>query len=259
MIPLKEQEYIKQRFSQELEGKVKIDFFTQKASKLIVPGREECASCEEAGKLIDEVSALSEKVLLNTHEFVDAREEAQKLGVDKVPAFVLRGPANRPVRFFGVPGGNEFPNFIETIIELSKAQVVLPVEVARQLKKIKDKSTIDIYVTPTCPHCPSVVRAAFRLAQASAKIEVSATEIGEFPRLVQQLGVRAVPFIVINKEAAFAGAVDEAGLVEAVQQHVSGAAGAPPTQSGATTEAGPRPPSGPPSAGAMPSGLILPH
>ena len=258
MIPLKEQEYIKQRFGQELEGKVKIDFFTQKASMLIVPGREECVTCEEAGKLIDEVSALSENILLTTHEFVDAGEEAQKLSVDKVPAFVLRGPANRPVRFFGVPGGNEFPNFIETIIELSKTQVVLPADTARQLKKIKDKSTIDVYVTPTCPHCPGVVRAAFRLAQASAQIEVSATEIGEFPRIAQQLNIRAVPFIVINKEAAFAGAVDEAGLVEAVQQHVSGAAGATPSQSGATTEAGP-PPGPPPSGSPSQSGLILPR
>ena len=225
MIPLKDQEYIRQRFSQELEGKVKIDFFTQRASKLIVPGRAECPTCDEAGKLVNELAALSERVLLTTHEFSDTREEAQKLGVDKVPAFVLRGPANRPVRFFGVPGGNEFPNFIETIIDLSKKQVVLPAETARQLKKIKDKSTIDVFVTPTCPHCPGVVRAAFRLAQASAQIEVSATEIGEFPQLAEQLGVRAVPFIVINREAAFAGAVDEAGLVEAVQHHVSGASG----------------------------------
>lgn len=257
MIPLREQEYIKQRFSQELDGKVKIDFFTQRASKLFVPGREECATCEEAGTLISEIAALSDKVSLTTHEFVDAPEEAQKLGVDKVPAFVLRGPANRPLRFFGVPGGNEFPNFIETIIELSKTQVVLEPETARQLKKIKDRSSIDVYVTPTCPHCPGVVRAAYRLALASAQIEATATEVGEFPQLAQRLGVRAVPFIVINREAAFAGAVDEAGLVEAVQQHVTGAQGPAPTQSGTTTETGP-PPGQPPSGGS-PSGLILPR
>lgn len=253
MIPLREQEYIKNRFSQELEGKVKIDFFTQRASKLFVPGREECAACEEAGKLIDEVSALSEKVLLTSHEFADEAEEAQKLGVDKVPAFALRGPANRPVRFFGVPGGNEFPNFIETIIDLSKQKLELPPETAKQLKKVKDASSIDVYVTPTCPHCPGVVRAAFRLAQASAKIEASATEIGEFPRLAEQLGVRAVPFIVINKQAAFAGAVDEAGLVEAVLQSVSGSPAATPSQSGATSTTGQA--SGPPPE----SGLILPR
>ena len=252
MIPLREQEYIKNRFSQELEGKVKIDFFTQRASKLFVPGREECATCEEAGKLIDEVSALSERVLLTTHEFADEADEAQKLGVDKVPAFVLRGPANRPVRFFGVPGGNEFPNFIETIIDLSKQKVELPPETAKQLKKIKDASSIDVYVTTTCPHCPAVVRAAFRLAQASAKVEASAIEIGEFPRLAEQLCVRSVPFLVLNKQAALAGAVVHAGLPVALRHAASGAPVAPPT-----------PPGWPPTHGASAplarSGLILPH
>ena len=258
MIPLQEQEYIKERFARDLDGKVKIDFFTQRASKLFVPGRQECATCEEAGKLIDEVSALSEKVLLNTHEFMDSSEEAQKFGVDKVPAYVLRGPANRPLRFFGVPGGNEFPNFIDTIVELSKAKVELPAETAKQLKKIKDDVSIDVYVTPTCPHCPGVVRSAYRLGQASAQIEASAIEIGEFPALAQQLGVQAVPFIVINKVAAFAGAVDEAGLVEAIKQEVTGAPGSGPSQSGATTEAGP-PPGSPPPGSPPASGLILPR
>jgi glutaredoxin-like protein len=258
VIPLKEQEYIKERFARDLEGKVKIDFFTQRASKIFVPGRQECATCEEAGTLINEVVSLSEKVLLNTHEFTDAREEAQKLGVDKVPAFVLRGPANRPLRFFGVPAGNEFPNFIETIVDLSKAKIELPAEIAKQLKKIKDDVSIDVYVTPTCPHCPGVVRSAYRLALASARIEASAIEIGEFPAVAQQLGVRAVPFTVINKAAAFAGAVDEAGLVEAIQQEVTGAPGSGPSESGPTTEAGP-PPGSPPPGPPPGSGLILPR
>jgi glutaredoxin-like protein len=251
MIPLREQEYIKQRFSQELEGKVKIDFFTQRASKLFVPGREECATCEEAGVLVEEITALSEKIQLTTHEFADARDEAQKLHVDRVPAYVLRGPANRSLRFFGVPAGNEFPNFIDTIVSLSKTLIELPAEVSKKLKKIKDKATIDVFVTPTCPHCPGVVRAAYRLAQASAHIEASATEIGEFPRIAQQLGVRAVPFIVINERDAFAGGVDEEGLLDAIVQSFAGG-GNTPTEAGATTEAASPP--GPPD-----SGLILPR
>jgi len=253
MIPLREQEYIKQAFAQNLEGKVKIDFFTQRASNLVVPGREECATCEEAAVLIEEIAALNVNVVLTTHEFRDEAEEAQKLGVDKVPAFVLRGPANRPVRFFGVPGGNEFPNFIETILQLSKTSIALPDEVAKKVKKLKDKATIDVYVTPTCPHCPGVVRAAFRLAQASAHIEASATEIGEFPRLAQQLGVRAVPFIVINGRDAFAGGVDEAGLVEAIQQSFTGSGGTP-SATGDTSDMG-----APPAAQPPHSGLILPR
>lgn len=253
MIPLREQEYISERFARDLEARVKIDFFTQKASKLFVAGREECPTCDDARTLYTEVASLSEKVSLTVYEFADFPEEAQKLGVDKIPAAVLRGPANRPLRFFGVPGGNEFPNFIETIIEVSKTKIELEAETAKQLKKVKDKASIVVYVTPTCPHCPGVVRAAYRLALASAQIDASAVEIGEFPRLAQQLGVRAVPFTVINNQAAFAGAVDEAGLLEAVQKAMEGGSLGGASAAGATSAAAPAP--GPSPAG----GLIIPR
>ncbi len=256
MIPLREQEYIRERFERELEGKVKIDYFTQRASALYVPGREECVYCEDTRQMLEELAALSDKLALTVHELADERDAAQKLGVDKVPGIVVRGPVNRPLRFFGIPGGNEFPNFIETLIEASKAKVTLVAEAAKHLKKLKDKVSIAVYVTPTCPYCPGVVRAAYRLALASAHIEAAAVEIGEFPRLTQQLGVRAVPFTVLGDQAAIAGAVDEAGLAEqALKVAEGGALGGPTAQGGASSAMGTAAPPGPSPA----SDLILPR
>jgi glutaredoxin-like protein len=254
VIPLREQDYIRERFTGGLEGKVKIDYFTQKPSPLYVPGREECLTCEDTRVLLEELAGLSDKISLTVRELAEAQEEAKKLGVDKVPGIVLRGPANRPLRFFGIPGGNEFPNFIEAIIDASKSQVKLGPETAKQLKKLKDTVSITVYVTPTCPYCPGVVHAAYLLALASARIEAAAVEISEFPRLAQQLGVRAVPFTVINDRATVAGALDEAGLVEEVLKAAEGGAlGASTSQGGGTSDAAPR-------AGPSPtSGLILPR
>jgi glutaredoxin-like protein len=253
VIPLREQDYIRERFARELEGKVKIDYFTQRASKLFVPGREECAHCEDVRMMLEEIAALSDKVSLTVHELADEAEEAAKLGVDRVPGIVLRGPMNRPLRFFGIPGGNEFPNFIETMIEASHQKVTLGPETAKHLKKLRDKTSIVVYVTPTCPYCPGVVRAAYRLALASAQVRAAAVEINEFPRLAQQLGVRAVPFTVINDRAAFPGAVDEATLAELAVQAADQSAIAGETKGGATSElasGGSAPPS---------SGLVLPR
>ncbi len=254
MIPLREQDYIRDRFARELEGRVKIDYFTQKPSPLYVPGREECAHCEDTRQLLEELAALSDKLTVTVHEFGQAADEAKKLAVDKVPGIVLRGAANRPLRFFGIPGGNEFPNFIESVFEASKARVEVGTETVKHLKKLKEDVSIDVYVTPTCPHCPGVVRAAYRLALASAHVQASAIEIGEFPRLAQQLGVRAVPLTVINGRATIAGAVDEAALAEqALKAAESGALGAPAARAGATSDATQQ-------AGASPaSRLILPR
>jgi glutaredoxin-like protein len=253
VIPLREQEYLRERFAQELEGKVKIDYFTQRPVSLYLPGREECATCEDTRKMLEEIASLSDKIMLTVHEFAEAQEEAKKLKVDKIPGIVLRGPMNRPLRFFGIPGGNEFPNFIEAIAAAAKTKLEVGDETAKQLKKLKDNVSITVYVTPTCPYCPGVVRAAYRLALASAHVDASAVEISEFPRLAQQLGIRAVPVTVINDRAMLAGAVDEAGLLQAARKVLEGDVGQPMERAGATSDAAPQ------AAPAPASGLILPR
>jgi glutaredoxin len=102
MIPLRDQEYIKQKFAQELVGPVRIDYFTQRASALYVPGREECVHCEDVRQLLEELAALSDKIKLTTHEFAQSREAAAKLWVDKIRHRHSR-PANRAVKFYGIP------------------------------------------------------------------------------------------------------------------------------------------------------------
>lgn len=254
MIPLREQEYVSERFARELDGRVKIDYFTQRASALYVPGREQCVYCEDTRTMLEELAALSDKITLTVHELSEELDAARKLGIDKVPGTVIRGPANRPLRFYGIPGGNEFPNFIEAIISASKQRTEVGPEAAKLLKKLKDNVSIDVYVTPTCPHCPGVVRAAYRLALASAHIDATAVEVGEFPRIAQQLGVRAVPFTVINGHAAIAGAIDEQGLLQAVLQAAEGGGLAPAAKTrGATSDASVQ--TGPSPSG----GLILPR
>ena len=149
MIPLREQEYIKQKFAQELAGSVRIDYFTQRASVLYVPGREECVYCEDVRQMLEELAALSDKIKLTIHEFVEAREAAAKLGVDKIPGIVIRGPANRAVKFYGIPSGHEFPGLVESIVDASRGKVDLAQETVKRLKKLKEDVAIQVLVTPT--------------------------------------------------------------------------------------------------------------
>jgi glutaredoxin-like protein len=255
VIPLREQDYIRQRFAAGLKGRVKIDLFTQHRSSLVIPGREDCTHCKDTEKMLREIAALSDSISLTVRQLTEEPDIASKIGIDRVPGIVLRGPANRPVRFFGIPGGNEFPNLIETVIELSDAKAPVSPETIKSLKRLKDTVSVDVYVTPACPYCPAVVRHAYRLAMASGHIRAAAIEIGEFPRLAEERNVRAVPLTVLNKRIAIPGALDEAQLVEQILRAVAGspsavsAAGAKTTAIAATAPA--------PRQGQ--SGLILPN
>ena len=57
---------------------------------------------------------------------------------------------------------------------------------------------------------------AFRLALASERVTAAAIEANEFPRLSQELGVRAVPRIVVDGEPRWDGAVPEAEFLRRV-------------------------------------------
>jgi glutaredoxin-like protein len=224
VIPLRDQEYLRERFARELTGTVRIDFFTHRRLPIHVPGREECAYCEETQQLLKELTALSDKIRLAVHEFSESAQEAARLGVDKVPGIVIRGALNRPIRFFGIPGGQEFPAFIEDIIDASRGKVELATETVRQLRRLKSDIPLEVFVTPTCPACPAMARLVSKMALESPRLSVSVVEILEFPRLAERYKVSSVPVTVIGGRVVLVGAMNEQTLMGQVLQFAQGKA-----------------------------------
>ena len=80
-IPARELEQIRQRFEQ-LSGPVKIDYFHQSKSPIVIPGRDPCASCDEVKEALEEIAALSDKLQLAIYELADEPAIAKKRGID---------------------------------------------------------------------------------------------------------------------------------------------------------------------------------
>ena len=142
----KDRELLKGKFEAELEGEVEIAYFTQGESGMAVPGLE-CRECKETHELLQDVVALSPKLVLETLDFVDQRDRAAALGVDKIPATVL-GEGGR-VRFFGTLSGYEFATFVEDIISISKGVSGLSPVLQERLEGITRPTHIQVFVTPT--------------------------------------------------------------------------------------------------------------
>jgi alkyl hydroperoxide reductase subunit AhpF len=131
-----------------LEGDVTITNFTQRESLLIIPGQE-CGYCKETRELLEEVTALSENLHLETKDFVRDKQEADNLGVTRIPAFVLQGRAKGTVRYFGIPAGYEFSTLIEDIIDVSKGTTNLSDTTRQALATVDQNLHIQVFVTPT--------------------------------------------------------------------------------------------------------------
>jgi len=149
MIPLKDQELIRQKFAAELVGPVKIDYFTERELSLEVPGRRPCAYCKPTREMLQELAALSELISLRVHIFEEAAEERTRFGIERIPGTVLRGRNGAAFKYYGMPGGTEFPAFLESIVDISRGEVLLSQESVRELKKLRDDVLVRVFVTPT--------------------------------------------------------------------------------------------------------------
>jgi len=81
------------------------------------------------------------------------------------------------------------------------------------------------------------VSLANRMALASPQVRAICVEANEFPYLSNQFRVRGVPHTVINRKAAFVGALPEPDFVAAVLEGAGVPVGEPhEAPSGPTTE-----------------------
>jgi len=214
----KDREYLKKLFSEKLNKEVRILMFTQKESPLLVPGVEECTYCKETRQILEELSELSPKIKLEVHDFYGEKELAEKHGVDKIPATLLipEGEEMARVRFFGIPSGYEFGSLIEDIIDISRGETSLSSDSKQKLASLTSDIHIQVFITPTCPYCPSAVRAAHQMAMESKHIIADMIEAIEFPHLANRYHIRGVPKTVANDVVEFEGALPEDIYIERV-------------------------------------------
>lgn len=147
-IPEADRKFLTDHFSKEMKDPVKIVYFTQHESQLVVPGQE-CLYCRETRDLLEEVSSLSDKIELEVHDFVADSKEAAKYGIDKIPATVLTGKAKGKVRFYGIPSGYEFAVLIESVVAVSKGATDLSDATRSSLAKADKDLHVQVFTTPT--------------------------------------------------------------------------------------------------------------
>lgn len=139
---------IKQVFEQ-LSGDVRLIFFTQRESPIIIPGQD-CPTCKDTRLLLEEVVALSDKLHLEVHEVSPDSDIAREHGINRVPALVMTADGVKgKVRYFGLPSGYEFSVLLGSLVDVSKAEVDLSEETIEVLDDLDKDLHFQVFVTPT--------------------------------------------------------------------------------------------------------------
>ncbi len=144
-------------------------------------------------------------------EAVTCRVEEEPESFPRFPAVSIRPDGqDAGVRYDGLPWGYELASLVGGIVEAGRTELTLRPESLTALAELDHDLALEVFVTPTCPHCPPAVLLAYRCAFASERVTAAAIEANEFPQLSQELGVRSVPRIVVDGEPRWDGSVPEA-------------------------------------------------
>jgi glutaredoxin-like protein len=206
-------EQVKQELA-DLAGLVRLVMFTQEF---------ECDYCAETRQLVEEVAGLSDQLTVEVYNFITDKEMAEELGVDKIPAIAVIGAEDYGVRFYGIPSGYEFISLLHAIRMVAAGKPELSEEGMQTLTEITEPVHMQVFVTPTCPHCPTSVVLAHQMAIASPVMRADMVEATEFPHLAIKYRVMGVPRTVINETVHIEGAVPEPMVLEKLQEALAGA------------------------------------
>jgi len=195
---------------QHMEKEVIVKLFVDK---------DKCLTCTQTKQILELLVELAPegKLKLDIYNKEDNPPEINKYEVKRFPTILIHGDEEHKVIFTGIPSGYEFGTLVEDILDISARKVTLKPENLEKVKKIDKPISIQVFVTPTCPYCPSAVRIAHKLAMANPNITGEGIEATEFPLLSQKYYVMGVPKTVINGgKVQFEGAYPEDNFVEKV-------------------------------------------
>jgi glutaredoxin-like protein len=195
---------------QSIERDVTLHMFTRK---------DHCLLCNETLDLVQQVAAQSDKVILKACECDINSDEAKKFKIERHPAIVVEGQGKGLIRFYGIPSGYEFGSLIESIIMSGKTTGSdLDPELVEEILAIDKPLHLQVFVTPTCPYCPTAVLNAFKLAMLNENVIADMVEATEFQELSMKYQVQGVPKTVINDSWDVVGGVPPQTLMSKVRE-----------------------------------------
>lgn len=113
-----------------------------------------CEYCDDTRQLLEEVSALSDKLSLGIHDIDADADLAAQYGVNKTPGIVLTAKegdtiTDYRIRFAGIPAGHEFSSLIQGLLLVSSRDSGLSQATKEQIKMVQKPVLLQVFATPT--------------------------------------------------------------------------------------------------------------
>jgi alkyl hydroperoxide reductase subunit AhpF len=173
----------------------------------------EASNCKETRAIAEGLAEMSPKVMVECADFLANGSIVRKYAVERIPALVVSSKEGGMAHFYGTPTGYLFFSLIEALRGAANGPV-LSEETRAWLDGLDRDLHIQLFVSPTCPHCPPMVNLAHRLSLCSGRVFAAAVNVCEFPFLAIKHKVESIPFAVVNGIAVSNEALSEKAFVD---------------------------------------------
>ena len=131
-----------------LAGPVRLIYFTEGASGLVIPGRE-CRSCGDTQRLLDDVAHCSDRLTLEVHDRISDPQSFVAYGIARVPGLAVIGTRDYGIRYYGMPAGYELRTLLEIILDVDRGAADLAPQTQTALAALQADVHLQVLVTPT--------------------------------------------------------------------------------------------------------------
>jgi alkyl hydroperoxide reductase subunit AhpF len=121
---------------------------------LFFGSRENCDYCDDTRQLLEEVTAVDDRLTLKVHDVDEDSEVAKLYRVDKTPGIVIAAMdggqiSDFGIQYSGIPSGHEFSTLIQAILLVSGRDSGLTPQTREFLKNLQSPLHLQVFVTPT--------------------------------------------------------------------------------------------------------------
>jgi alkyl hydroperoxide reductase subunit F len=179
----------------------------------IVAWLDESAKSHELHGLLQEITALSDKITLT-----ESRDAS-----DRKPAFSINRPGTDiGVKFAGIPMGHEFTSLVLALLQVGGHPVRLDEAVIEQVRNLEGDYQFETYFSLSCQNCPDVVQALNAMSVINPRIRHVAIDGALYQDEVEQREIMSVPTVYLNGEIFGQG---RSGVEEILAKLDTGASG----------------------------------
>lgn len=204
------------RGMEKLKNEVSLKIFTDYKTKDDKTKVRTCMACEGTLNLMQTLAENSNgKLLIEEISTEENVEESEKYNVERVPTILfLDDQGNEVIRYTATPTGPELAPFIETLQYYSGVNSFYRDTIQANLKKMS-KSDVKLFITLSCPYCPSVIPVLNLFALLSkGKIKSEIIDINLNPDIATKYNIQGVPHAMINEKEHIAGMFSPQDLLD---------------------------------------------